>query len=865
MTTNQFTHTKRKLPSLLAALAIAAGGLGLTTLPAAPAAAADLTVLDSGHVDAFNVTAEGDSLKLDLKEDVTGAHVRRAPESVLLKVKSAAYKEDIPAGVPGAPAGYLLPLTQDPQLLWPGWDTLGVSSNFGKIDIDIAVKGPGKVHLFTSGTFGGVTPLLKGGKTELPGTIENTSPAHTHANWVFSAAGRYTFTVTASGVPNAGGEVVRSNTATYTWVVGPDAISLSGAEGKHAAGDKVKVTATPNDPGKLSTYRWETRESAGDAPGKWTVLEGETGPTATVTAAPGLQVRASLLNEAGTVAVTSEPAELEVSKPEPTPGTPTPGTPTPGTPTPGTPTPGTPTPGTPTPGTPTPDTRLVLDSGHTDVFNIVPAGDGIALNLKEDVTGSHVTHKPEDVLLKVKPSALTDIPAGFPGGGAKGYLLPLTQQADLLWPGWDSLPLIGSPHAGPAYVDILNVTGPGTIHLFTMSTVGKPVSLMADNKFDLPGTITIPEPAHVHANWIFSAEGEYTLTVRARVGAATSDMARAAAAGAVTSETHTYTFHVGNVTAPDPGNTPVVTPPVIPPSTPGQPPTETPAAAENICLPTPVTTTVTEEAPAAPAIPRSAATSGHFDIGAVLEDGQLVPMIKDDRNAPAKWVTPSSLTFGLGDAARRKAPAGIEFIANQGSDIWMIGSTQEAGVPWVGANTQHESIVNGTTGPVTWHLDSVSGPGKLAMFLSGPFGGGVGQRQLDNVGGPRTFTVNANTHQHGNWVFTAPGQYSIRITQTATLKGGGEVSGTSTLRFYVGGSESATPGAPITREVTEIVGRDAHGNPCELSEDVLKEARRAAGALANTGLPAGSMMFGALTLLGAGVLLTVNGRRRAHR
>ena len=51
--------------------------------------------------------------------------------------------------------------------------------------------------------------------------------------------------------------------------------------------------------------------------------------------------------------------------------------------------------------------ELSLDTGHIDAFAVHPDGDGIALSLQEDVTGSHVQHAPEDVTLVVGEQAYT--------------------------------------------------------------------------------------------------------------------------------------------------------------------------------------------------------------------------------------------------------------------------------------------------------------------------------------------------------------------------------------------------------------------------------------------------------------------------
>ena len=207
------------------------------------------------------------------------------------------------------------------------------------------------------------------------------------------------------------------------------------------------------------------------------------------------------------------------------------------------------------------------------------------------------------------------------------------------------------------------------------------------------------------------------------------------------------------------------------------------------------------------------ATEGHFDLGPAIENGSLVARIKDDRTQPAQWVDPSTLTLALGEAARITAPADLGFVATAGSSVWLIPSTQIAGVPWLGLNSQREEIVTGTTGPVQFTLDAVEGPGRVAVFNAGALGSGVGEHVFD---GPGTgYTLGANTHAHQNWVFTAPGTYtltiSMRVTPTgAALTGSGygssgEVTATGAL---------GTSSRPMA---SQVVGRTASGKDCDLS------------------------------------------------
>ena len=207
------------------------------------------------------------------------------------------------------------------------------------------------------------------------------------------------------------------------------------------------------------------------------------------------------------------------------------------------------------------------------------------------------------------------------------------------------------------------------------------------------------------------------------------------------------------------------------------------------------------------------ATDGHFDLGPAIENGTLVARVKDDRTQPAQWVDPSSLTFALGDAARITAPADLGFVATPGSSVWLIPSTQIAGVPWLGLNSQREEIVTGTTGPVQFTLDAVEGPGRVAVFNAGALGSGVGEHVFD---GPGTgYTLGANTHAHQNWVFTAPGTYTLTITMRVTPNGAA-LAGSG---FGSGGDLTATgatgpSGRPM---VSQVVGRTASGKECDLS------------------------------------------------
>ncbi|MFD2675144.1 choice-of-anchor M domain-containing protein [Gulosibacter bifidus] len=181
---------------------------------------------------------------------------------------------------------------------------------------------------------------------------------------------------------------------------------------------------------------------------------------------------------------------------------------------------------------------LVLETGHIDAFNVSASSRGAVLQLKEDVTGSHVVHEAEDVLLRVKPSAKMAIPGGFPGAPG-GFVLPVTQDSNLIWPGWDTNGTATSGYTDTR-IHIESVDGPGAVHVYTIANFGSAQPLLDGGRTQLPGSIHVPKPAHVHAQWVFAQAGIYKLRVSATVtNPATGDSRQTAA--------HTYVFQVGDV------------------------------------------------------------------------------------------------------------------------------------------------------------------------------------------------------------------------------------------------------------------------------------------------------------------------------
>ncbi|MGO3678669.1 MAG: choice-of-anchor M domain-containing protein, partial [Microbacteriaceae bacterium] len=149
--------------------------------------------------------------------------------------------------------------------------------------------------------------------------------------------------------------------------------------------------------------------------------------------------------------------------------------------------------------------------------------------------------------------------------------------------------------------------------------------------------------------------------------------------------------------------------------------------------------------------------------------------------------------------------------------IGQIPLTQQAQVPWLGWNTQHPTIAGKTQGPVTLTLDSLDGPGDMAVYSMDSWGG-LGDRFFGTVSGfPRSTSIAvgaSGVHVHGVWAFTEPGTYRAAMSFSTTI-GGAEQKANTVLTFFVGDGDPSQ--AAGEHDVTTVVGQTPDGKPCDLS------------------------------------------------
>ena len=227
-----------------------------------------------GHVDLGPRLIDG-QWRAGLRHDAESGAVWRDPNQTVLRVNDAAImtapdSADYPflADVAGKPV-YVVPQTQNPGVVWLGWNTQDPAVT-ATIDRGLTmrvgpVSGPGRAWLFLqSGTFG--KPLLLADSGAAPGDVWIDSGTHVHANWAFSAPGTYTATVTFLGTTTAG-EAVSAST-TLRFAVG-DAASASEAlaMAAPAAADAASAGASASSSGSTPAASGAAPASSSSASG----------------------------------------------------------------------------------------------------------------------------------------------------------------------------------------------------------------------------------------------------------------------------------------------------------------------------------------------------------------------------------------------------------------------------------------------------------------------------------------------------------------------------------------------------------------------------------------------------------------------
>ena len=171
----------------------------------------------------------------------------------------------------------------------------------------------------------------------------------------------------------------------------------------------------------------------------------------------------------------------------------------------------------------------------------------------------------------VRPASLADASYDVLGPvGAATYVLPETQNSDIVWPGLstEGIDYAALPEGADLTLHLAQAPAGARVAFFQGGTFGAGAKVHFDStKGD--GVVHTTEATHMHGNWVFSAPGTYRIEVGARSGER------------VLAEPQSFTVIVRGghheQPAPTPGDEPVPTPSPGPAPTPEPEPTPAPA------------------------------------------------------------------------------------------------------------------------------------------------------------------------------------------------------------------------------------------------------------------------------------------------
>ena len=205
-----------------------------------------------------------------------------------------------------------------------------------------------------------------------------------------------------------------------------------------------------------------------------------------------------------------------------------------------------------------------------------------------------------------------------------------------------------------------------------------------------------------------------------------------------------------------------------------------------------LTQTLSAEQPVASG--RTEISAGHVDMGPRFNNGKFELMLHDDHGETPVWRSLDEVIYRGSDKAILEVPNDPRYSfvgAPAGSKVYVIPQTETKGVIWPGWNTQDPQLVSKLNRGVNLTLEQVSGPGTFSLYLEN---GNFSAPQVlwsSTKSEPQKLWVEKNTHTHANWVFTAPGEYLLKVTASAELSDGSTVTDTRYLKFAVGDSASA--------------------------------------------------------------------------
>ena len=289
-----------------------------------------------------------------------------------------------------------------------------------------------------------------------------------------------------------------------------------------------------------------------------------------------------------------------------------------------------------------------------------------------------------------------------------------------------------------------------------------------------------------------------------------------------------------------------------------------------------LTQTLSAEQPVASG--RTEISAGHVDMGPRFNNGKFELMLHDDHGETPVWRSLDEVIYRGSDQAILEVPNDPRYSfvgAPAGSKVYVIPQTEAKGVIWPGWNTQDPQLVSKLNRGVNLTLEQVSGPGTFSLYLEN---GNFSAPQVlwsSAKNEPQKLWVEKNTHTHANWVFTAPGEYLLKVTASAELSDGSTVSDTRYLKFAVGDSASADAlyameaqargSGSASSDASSSSASQASGTQASGSSSAAAASSDQSGHRAEFTVPWGAIAAGVAAVIAVSAFLSFRRRSSAQR
>lgn len=415
-------------------------------------------------------------------------------------------------------------------------------------------------------------------------------------------------------------------------------------------------------------------------------------------------------------------------------------------------------------------------------------------------------YAPGEAVVIAGPAAQAAVPAhpafGFLGmPGAPVWILPAVEHPDLPFLGLAAEEIESGLFAGDTLRLTLNaVSGPGAFALYRVDGFGQPTLFMRSaDGITSDDFIDIPAGSHGHANWAFTAPGDYELTFTA---------SGTPVGGTGIAAVGTFKFQA----VPEPGVMALLglggaalgwrrRRASGAREVPGEPRAGAVPVARSLhrrwstgvgCrIGTVLFGTVVLRLAAgvlAGEPPRARLLTEHADIGIVYRPDaltNLLAVVVSDDDHGQVYASNEVALVAL-EAAKLALPPGTIF-GEEGAPFWVLPQTQNPQLLYLGLSG--EALASGLFGgELELRLVAVDGPGHFFLWQAGAFGEFDQQMSTaDGISADDRVRLSAGSHGHYNWGFTTNGTYEIVFQAIGQRRGVGtnDFSPPTPLRFEI--------------------------------------------------------------------------------